>query len=181
MVKREHRTNLTAMLGVVFATQFGAALAATVSLTPERMSQLQQVNTHVNSTITEVSDLELYGREDVWALPVNGKGDCEDFALLKRTLLVQKGWPASALRVAAVHTPEGEAHAVLSVATDKGNLVLDNKVPTVRPEAATGYTFLSRQSGVKPGRWVAEGSGAETSTPVADFPVSGKARAPMER
>lgn len=76
-----------------------SAKPAGVALTPERMAELQQVNDHVNSTIVEVSDMEQYGREDVWTLPTSGKGDCEDFALLKRKLLVQRGWPASALSV----------------------------------------------------------------------------------
>ena len=63
---------------------------AQLALTAVRMAELQQVNSYVNSTVTEVSDMEQYGREDVWTLPNSGKGDCEDFALLKRKLLIQR-------------------------------------------------------------------------------------------
>lgn len=148
------------------------AAAASVSLTPQRMAELQQINTYVNSTVTEVSDQELYGKEDVWALPVNGKGDCEDFALLKQRLLVERGWPRSALKVAAVHTPQGEAHAVLTAETDKGTLVLDNKVSSIRPASATGYVFLSQQSGKNPSKWVNTNTGEQTDTPTADLPLA---------
>src|SRR5215212_2924607 len=93
-------------------------------LTSERMSQLQQINSHVNSTIREVSDLEQYGRDDVWTLPTSGKGDCEDFALLKRKMLIECGWPASALSISVGTTSSGEPHAVLVVATANGEYVL---------------------------------------------------------
>jgi predicted transglutaminase-like cysteine proteinase len=108
----------TAGTALLLATT--SASAARMPLDARRMADLQEVNAHVNATVIEVSDRELYGKDDVWALPVNGKGDCEDFALLKRKLLVERGWPASALKIAAVTTPQGEAHAVLAAATDKG-------------------------------------------------------------
>jgi predicted transglutaminase-like cysteine proteinase len=139
-----------------------------VVLNADRMAQLQQVNSHVNSTITEVSDMEQYGRDDVWALPTNGKGDCEDFALLKRKLLVQKGWPASALSIMVGTTSQGEAHAVLTVSTDKGEYVLDNLTSSILTPSQTGHVFHSRQSGRG---WISA-SGERTSVPTADFPVA---------
>jgi predicted transglutaminase-like cysteine proteinase len=135
------------------------------------MSVLRQVNSHVNSTVSEVSDLEQYGREDVWTLPTSGKGDCEDFALLKRKLLVDSGWPASTLLVTAVQTAEGEPHAVLMARTDQGDYALDNKTSEIRPFTATGYTMLSQQSQAGAGKWIAAGTGANADGPVADFPV----------
>src|SRR4051812_24245887 len=91
---------LLAMTVGFYAAPGSARTATPVLLTAERRAQLQQINGHVNSTIREVSDLEQYGREDVWALPTSGKGDCEDFALLKRKMLMERGWPASALSIA---------------------------------------------------------------------------------
>src|SRR5215208_3156133 len=91
---------LAAGLMIVPVASAQAKPGGSFALTAERMSQLQQINNHVNSTIREVSDLEQYGREDVWTLPTSGKGDCEDFALLKRKLLIQRGWPAAALSIA---------------------------------------------------------------------------------
>ncbi|EIM26873.1 transglutaminase-like cysteine peptidase [Microvirga lotononidis] len=105
---------------VVHAVPVSAKPVARVALTSERMSELRQINSHVNSTIVEVSDMEQYGREDVWTLPTSGKRDCEDFALLKRKLLVQRGWPAAALSIAVGTTSSGEPHAVLVVTTGNG-------------------------------------------------------------
>ncbi|MXQ13497.1 transglutaminase-like cysteine peptidase [Microvirga makkahensis] len=147
-----------------------AKSSALMALTPSRMAQLQQVNNHVNRTITDVSDLEQYGREDVWTLPVSGKGDCEDFALLKRKLLIQRGWPASALSIAVGATSWGEAHAVLMVATANGEYVLDNLTASILPSAQTGHVFYSRQSSRG---WVSA-SGETTSEPTADFAVAGR-------
>ncbi len=148
-----------------------SAKPAGVALTPERMAELQQINNHVNSTIQEVSDMEHYGREDVWRIPTDGKGDCEDFALLKRKLLVQRGWPASALSISLGMTSQGEAHAVLTVATQQGDYVLDNLRSAVLPAASTGITFHSRQSGAKPGQWVSATTGEQSSAPYADFVI----------
>ena len=139
-----------------------------VVLTPERMAELQHINRHVNSTIVEVSDLEQYGREDVWALPVSGKGDCEDFALLKRKMLIARGWPASALSVTVGATAQGVAHAVLTVSTAQGQLVLDNLTSSILAPAKTGHTYYARQSGKG---WVSA-SGEVTSKPMVDLPVA---------
>jgi len=142
-----------------------------VALTAQRLAVLRQVNQHVNSTITEVSDLEQYGQNDVWTLPTSGKGDCEDFALLKRKILADSGWPSSTLLVTAVQTAAGEPHAVLIARTDRGDYALDNKTSEIRPFAATGYTILSQQSQKSPGKWISAGTGETTEEPVADFPV----------
>jgi predicted transglutaminase-like cysteine proteinase len=165
---------------VVFCFAFAtvAALAAfsaqaaggRVALTADKLALLQQINSHVNATVTEVSDMELYGKPDVWALPVNGKGDCEDFALLKRKLLVERGWPASSLSITVGVTSYGEAHAWLTVATDRGDYVLDNLRHSVVLTEQTGYRTYSRQGGSK--GWVSA-SGEQTSEPTADFPIAG--------
>jgi predicted transglutaminase-like cysteine proteinase len=137
-------------------------------LTADRMSQLQQINSHVNSTIREVSDIEQYGREDVWTLPTSGKGDCEDFALLKRKMLIESGWPSSALSITVGATAQGEAHAVLLVSTTQGQYVLDNLTSSILSPERTGHVFHARQSG----RSWTSASGEKTSEPVADLPVA---------
>lgn len=145
-----------------------SALAGGVNLTPGRMAQLQQVNSHVNSTIAEVSDMEQYGREDVWTLPTSGKGDCEDFALLKRQMLVQRGFPASALTVIVGTNAQGEAHAVLNVATSQGDYILDNLRSGVVPAAQSGFTTHSRRTSRG---FVSETTGEVSSVPYADFVI----------
>jgi predicted transglutaminase-like cysteine proteinase len=153
---------------VVHAVPASAKPVAPVALTPERMSELRQINSHVNNTIVEVSDMDQYGLEDVWTLPTSGKGDCEDFALLKRKLLLQRGWPASALAISVGTTSSGEPHAVLVVTTVSGEYVLDNLTTSILPPSQTGHTFYSRQSGRG---WVSA-SGARTSEPTVDLPVA---------
>jgi predicted transglutaminase-like cysteine proteinase len=162
------------LLALFLALQAGepSARPGAVPLTPERMAELQRINAHVNATIVEVSDREQYGREDVWRLPTSGKGDCEDFALLKRKLLLDRGWPASALSISLGMTAEGEAHAVLTVATGAGDLVLDNRRSAILPAGQTGITFHARQSGAQPGRWVSATTGEVTRVPYADFPIA---------
>ncbi|WP_262297757.1 transglutaminase-like cysteine peptidase [Microvirga sesbaniae] len=152
----------------LYSVPVSAKPAAHVTLTPERMSELRQINSHVNSTIVEVSDMDQYGREDVWTLPTSGRGDCEDFALLKRKLLLQRGWPTSALSISVGTTSSGEPHAVLVVTTASGEYVLDNLTSSILPPAQTGHTFLSRQTGRG---WVSA-SGARTSEPTVDLPVA---------
>src|SRR3954469_7578977 len=152
----------------IYAVPVSAKPPAPVNLTPERMSELRQINSHVNGTIVEVSDMDQYGREDVWTLPTSGRGDCEDFALLKRKLLMQQGWPASALSISVGTTSSGEAHAVLVVTTASGEYVLDNLTPSILPPPQKSHTFLSRQSGRG---WVSA-SGARTSEPTVDLPVA---------
>lgn len=125
-----------------------------VILTPELREQLNGVNNHVNATITQVSDWDLYGVEEHWALPKDGKGDCEDIALLKRKRLLEAGWPSSALVMTVVRDWTGDGHAVLTVRTNDGDLVLDNRTNAIRNWLQSGYTFYIRQSQSNPRRWV---------------------------
>jgi predicted transglutaminase-like cysteine proteinase len=159
------------LLALIAGLHAGPALARParpLALSPERMAQLQQINSHVNGTIVEVSDRDQYGRDDVWTLPVSGKGDCEDFALLKRKMLIERGWPASALSIAVGATSWGEAHAVLMVSTDRGEYVLDNLTSSILSPSQTGHVFHARQSGRG---WVSS-TGARTSEPTVDLPVA---------
>ena len=159
---------LLTAVSALHSAPVSAKPAASFVLTSGRMAELQQINSHVNNTIVEVSDMEQYGREDVWTLPTSGKGDCEDFALLKRKLLIQQGWPASALTIAVGATAQGEAHAVLVVSTGSGEFVLDNLTSSILAPSQTGHAFYSRQSGRG---WVSA-SGERTSEPSVDFPVA---------
>jgi len=155
-----------------------AAEASAVALTPERLAQLQQVNSYVNGAITEVSDMEHYGREDVWRIPTDGKGDCEDFALMKRQLLIQRGWPASALSVIVGMNAQGEAHAVLSVSTSQGAYVLDNQRSGVVTLAQSGFTTMSRQTSRG---FVSTTTGEASSVPYADFVIGPSRRVARSR
>lgn len=131
------------------------AVTRQVLLTPERQRDLQEVNARVNSAVLEISDQSHHGREDVWSIPTDGQGDCEDFALLKRKHLIERGWPSSALLIAVVATPAGEGHAVLMAATSEGDFVLDNKTSRLLLWTQTGYLFFTRMSQANPRAWEA--------------------------
>ncbi len=124
-----------------------------MKLTEERWKTMLDVNYTVNTTITPMTDMEIYGVEERWAYPTT-VGDCEDFVLLKRKMLMNKGFSASNLLITVVLQPNGEGHAVLTVRTDRGDFVLDNMRNKVMNWSETEYTYLKRQDTANPGRWV---------------------------
>lgn len=121
-------------------------------LTRERWKQLVEVNGYSNDTIRPVTDMEFYQREEYWAYPTS-YGDCEDYVLMKRHMLMQQGWPASSLLITVVRQRNGEGHAVLTVRTDRADYVLDNLVNKILPWNKTSYTFLKRQAESNSGHW----------------------------
>lgn len=127
---------------------------ARIDATPERLSELDNVNRYVNRAIKPLTDLELYGVNELWTLPREA-GDCEDYALLKRKVLISRGWPASSLLMTVVRDERGEGHAVLTARTAQGDFVLDNKVEGVKLWSRTPYQFVMRQSYLNPKVWVA--------------------------
>jgi len=128
-----------------------------VVLTTKVWKDLVRVNRWVNETISPVTDLEHWGVVEKWSYPDDGKGDCEDYVLLKRRMLMQAGWPREALLVTVVRNKNGEGHAVLTVKTDKGDFILDNQAEEVLLWSDTGYRFVKRQSQSNPNNWVSLG------------------------
>jgi len=119
---------------------------------------LSQVNLYVNRSIRFVSDTVQYGVDDYWTLPLDaggsGAGECKDYVLEKRRALIAAGISADDLSIAIVRTNWGEAHAVLLVATDSGELVMDSLSSQIRPWRQAPYQWIERQA---PGRqldWV---------------------------
>lgn len=119
----------------------------------ERLTELDAVNRHVNKVIEPATDLEIYGETEVWTLPAK-RGDCEDYALLKRHILIERGWPASALLMTVVRDEKGEGHAILTARTAQGDFILDNKFDDVRAWHKTPYNYVMRQSYIDPNVWV---------------------------
>ncbi len=124
-----------------------------VRLTAQRKQELESVNSLVNMMIRPVSDLELYGEREFWTYPLK-EGDCEDYVLLKRRMLISRGWPASSLLITVVRDEVGEGHAVLTAVTDHGDLILDNKQSAIKSWADTPYQYIKRQSPHDPLIWV---------------------------
>ena len=144
-------------------------LVGEIVLNDAKLAELKSVNRSVNETVDPVTDLEHYGVTERWAYPDDGKGDCEDYVLEKRRVLMNLGWPASVLLITVVRDREGDGHAVLTVVTDRGDLILDNQATEIVRWRETGYRFVKRQSQADPGLWVSLG---ETRSP----PVVGGGR-----
>src|SRR6201987_1059539 len=114
---------------------------------------LERVNLFVNSHVKPMTDVEHWGVVERWNYPDDGYGDCEDYVLQKRRMLMQAGWPRSALLITVVRDLKDEGHAVLTVKTDKGDYVLDNQVAEIRLWAETGYHYVKRQSQIDQNIW----------------------------
>jgi predicted transglutaminase-like cysteine proteinase len=121
--------------------------------TPQSLSELDDVNRAINAAIAPATDNEIYGVSEYWTIPEK-RGDCEDYTLLKQKVLIQHGWPSSALLLTVVRDEKGEGHAVLTARTSQGDFVLDNKVDEVKLWNKTGYQFVMRQSYIEPKVWV---------------------------
>jgi len=132
--------------------QAGPVNNSRIQLTPSLWSDLEQINYIVNRTVVPRSDHELYGLSEHWTFPYRS-GDCEDYVLLKRRMLLERGWPKSALLITVVRD-ETRGHAVLIARTSRGDYLLDNKRNTVVAWYDAPYQYLKRQSYRHPRRWV---------------------------
>jgi predicted transglutaminase-like cysteine proteinase len=170
---RVHRATLPPYGYVRFCREFpkecaaGRMEEARFEATPERMAELDMLNRHVNRVIEPATDQEIYGEIERWVLPVR-RGDCEDYALLKRHMLMKRGWPASALLMTVVRDEKGEGHAVLTARTSKGDYILDNKTSDLKLWHQTPYKFVMRQSYIDPNVWLS----LDPEDPLQSHPVA---------
>ncbi len=134
-----------------------AVEARDVVLSQKAWKDLVRINAWVNNTIKPKTDLDHWGVVEKWSYPDDGYGDCEDYVLLKRKLLMQAGWPRQALLITVVREPSGDGHAVLTVKTDKGEFILDNQNTDILLWSETSYRFVKRQSQSDPNSWIALG------------------------
>ncbi len=126
-----------------------------IAFTPDVWATLEKVNLVVNGAIRPVDDSEHYGVVEFWTVPVDGEGDCEDYVLAKRKMLILLGLPASALRITVVWNKRMVRHAVLTVVTDRGDYVLDSLQDDILPPDQTGYIWVERQDASSRTGWVA--------------------------
>jgi predicted transglutaminase-like cysteine proteinase len=128
-----------------------------VVLSTQAWKDLQRINLWVNTNIKPMTDMDHWGVVERWNYPDDGYGDCEDYVLQKRKMLMQAGWPREALLITVVRDQHGDGHAILTVKTDKGEFILDNQTDNILPWTDTGYRFVKRQSQSDPNVWVSLG------------------------
>lgn len=116
-----------------------------------RLRDLASVNAAVNSSITPAQHT---GERtfDTWRI-APASGDCNDYAVTKRHLLLQRGWPRRALLLAEVITRWGDHHLVLVARTSEADLVLDNLSERIRDWTAAPYTWVRAQMPGEPSLW----------------------------
>jgi predicted transglutaminase-like cysteine proteinase len=125
-----------------------------IVLNDKAWKDLVRVNKWVNDNIEPRTDMDHYGMVQWWRYPVDGAGACHSYALLKRRILMQAGWPREALLMTIVRETNGEGHAVLTVKTDKGELILDNLNENIVLWSETPYHYVKRQSQADPNVWI---------------------------
>jgi predicted transglutaminase-like cysteine proteinase len=135
-----------------------------IELTQKSWKTIVSTNLRTNREIEPVTDMDHWGQVDRWDMAEDGKGDCEEYVLVKRKKLVEAGFPRRALLVTVVIDDENQGHAVLMVRTDRGDFILDNKRNAVLPWQQTGYIYVKRESQQKVAWTSLGGQGSPTVT-----------------
>src|SRR5258706_10089791 len=123
----------------------------------EGRARIGEINRAINLNLKPVSDLALYGAEDVWSPPLAtfaiGAGDCEDYAIAKFVALQQAGISADDLRIVILRGDHrAPDHAVVAARLDGHWLTLDNRhMVLVEDHDVLRYRpiFLVDRDGVK--------------------------------
>lgn len=124
-----------------------------VNIGDNDLRELRVINREVNRAVRPMSDKAQYDVVERWVYPDTGKGDCEDYVLLKQRKLMKAGWPQGALLITVVRDENNEGHAVLTVRTSRGDYILDNKTSDIVTWKQTHYAYIKRQSSTDPQRW----------------------------
>lgn len=139
-----------------------------IEINKSTQALINKINLSMNKKINAITDKDHWHKEDYWSLPDanDPRGDCEDYALLKRKLLIERGIPASALLLAMVRFKSasgehenGEKHLVLVARTENGgDLILDNLrdsvLPSDHPAVQADYQFLKIQADYDEDVWL---------------------------
>jgi len=122
-------------------------------LTEERWSELTAINRAVNRYIAPQLDFSPPALAEWHILPA--AGDCADYAVTKRHMLLSLGWPSRSLLLSEVIVPSGEHHLVLVVRMKDVDLVLDNLSENIRPLPLMlhQYQWVRMESPFNPKFW----------------------------
>ena len=107
------------------------------------------VNSAINSAIVPREDP---ARSRTWEVNPPA-GDCNDYAVSKRSELLQAGLSTKAVRLAVAMTPQGIGHTVVVVRTTDGDMVLDNRTYAIKRWDKTDLVWLKVESSTNPKQW----------------------------
>jgi len=125
---------------------------ARVEFNPQTIELIRRVNNNVNQAIAPRDKNYEKNLKDGWTIAPSA-GDCNDYAVTKRHMLLKNGFPSSALLLSVIKTPSGVGHLVLIVATTRQDVVMDNLTDAVLPWQETNYRWLKIQSAIDPRNW----------------------------
>jgi predicted transglutaminase-like cysteine proteinase len=114
------------------ATVAGTAAEFARSLrSVDPVERARQVNAYVNAHVTFADDYRRFHRADVWSTANEtlraGRGDCEDYAIAKRAMLIAAGLSPRDLYLVLVKDLVRRAdHAILVVRAGGRTMLLDN-------------------------------------------------------
>jgi predicted transglutaminase-like cysteine proteinase len=120
-----------------------------VAMTAQRWDELRTVQDGVDADIVPTPRADI-----AWHYPQGGTGNCVQYAMEKRRRLLELGWPAAALQLATVITPQNNHHLVLVIDTSQGDWVLDNLHRDVARWQDLPYNWQERQQGASLRDWV---------------------------
>jgi len=125
----------------------------------ELRATVAKINDRVNQTVAprpnDGTIMEPWRILDLDDMP---EGDCHDYAVTKRALLIEAGLPPSCLLLAEAIAPETapEHHMVLVVRTAAGDLVCDNLIQGMPPVWwVRNFEWLRVQTPADPNVWAA--------------------------
>lgn len=154
---------------VLAVNQWRDAVASAEGLAERE--KINKINDFFNRKIVFVDDIEVWGKTDYWATPLEslgrGRGDCEDFAIAKYVSLRSLGVPLDKLRLTYVRAQFGggsQAHMVLAYypSPRAEPLILDNLIGDILPASQRNdlfpvFSFNSQ------GLWVGSGPSEKAS------------------
>ncbi len=165
------------------ASKFQALASAAAKA--DGRQRLERVNQLVNAAVAYTSDYALHGQADKWSAPLAtlklGRGDCEDYAILKYRVLSAAGVPASDMRIVLVRdTAVRIDHAVLAARSGDRWFILDNRKAGFYAETDLPHympLFALDHSGVK--LFAAPYAALQDNVPVADEVLPGMDDRPL--
>jgi len=139
---------------------------------------LSRVNQWVNREIAYVADDRNYNQRDFWATAeqtiARGRGDCEDFAILKMQMLRAAGVNPDRMKLVLLRDLAANAdHAFLLVQTDSGKVVLDNVTDRLY-DGSQANSVRPILSFSENRRWVHAYRGTQPSPNLTAIPASQK-------
>ncbi|WP_120077025.1 transglutaminase-like cysteine peptidase [Aurantiacibacter odishensis] len=125
-------------------------VAGLVADSSSRVETLASVNRWANRRVEYADDIANYGSRDYWATASetlrSGRGDCEDYAILKYQMLAALGFDRSRMFLTLARDLVRNAdHAVLIVEVEGRHYMLDNATDVLLP-ANVGYDYRPTMS-----------------------------------